>query len=482
MRIDLVVRFLCRAYFCVALFAMLLTPSSSPLSAEQPQVWRSQHIVPARELDFKFDDAGRYFAYNRRSSPQIVVASMATGNIVNIFSVGATLNSYDIDRESHYLVASTRLFDEFGDEYGSAIRRFDIRRATEVSKLETEEHDIVGSVDGGKSFVYSQGKGNYSGPLLIDSIQRFTRAPGLIKISSDENLIAYTCYDSIRNSCRHRITIWNEPLQQHRWFYFPTPFMANLFAFTADSRYCVFGQDPLQVYSTADDEVRSIFTRAQISDFDVSRDNRLLIHTVPAASVILRDFATGNLVRRHQLDTSAQRVSFAPDAGSFLVLDNHKRLLLKSSSTGETLDTLTIRDERTDSIQAIQDYRFHPQDNSLIAYSEQGSFVAWQIDWPKLPGIPLDVNESGEKTAGFIIRPNPAMETTIVQVDLARRSELRISLRSVLGTLLRSERRGSMSAGRHSISVDLSGLPGGHYFLTLQHAQGSQTLPLQINK
>jgi hypothetical protein len=78
--------------------------------------------------------------------------------------------------------------------------------------------------------------------------------------------------------------------------------------------------------------------------------------------------------------------------------------------------------------------------------------------------------------------PNPFNPTTTIPFDLARETNLRVALFDVLGREIRVLFSGTRSAGRHSIQLDASDLPGGIYLYKLEASDFTQTRRMVLVK
>jgi hypothetical protein len=92
-------------------------------------------------------------------------------------------------------------------------------------------------------------------------------------------------------------------------------------------------------------------------------------------------------------------------------------------------------------------------------------------------GIPQDCLTGIEEflTAGtFTIHPNPVRQNTSLTIDLPEDDVLNISIYDSGGRLIWWILREAFPSGKHSVSIDVSGLQRGIYFVNLVNQKGVQ--------
>jgi hypothetical protein len=131
--------------------------------------------------------------------------------------------------------------------------------------------------------------------------------------------------------------------------------------------------------------------------------------------------------------------------------------------------------------------------NTSFVYGPFGSGGAY--DWyytNEVPMVRLNLNPNATNTVNvenmvtqnfelFTAVPNPAIESTRVQYRLDQASEMAFEVRDMMGKLVLAEDRGTLSAGYHSLTFDVSAWEAGVYTFTLNvdGARATQRLIVQ---
>lgn len=84
------------------------------------------------------------------------------------------------------------------------------------------------------------------------------------------------------------------------------------------------------------------------------------------------------------------------------------------------------------------------------------------------------------KESTFNIFPNPATNQTNVSFDLTQNSNVQVSVINVSGQEVASQNAGELAAGENTVSVDLSGLTSGVYYVQLKTDFGIFTNPVTV--
>ncbi|HQZ44172.1 MAG TPA: T9SS type A sorting domain-containing protein [Flavobacteriales bacterium] len=96
------------------------------------------------------------------------------------------------------------------------------------------------------------------------------------------------------------------------------------------------------------------------------------------------------------------------------------------------------------------------------------SGVVW-----KLGNFPLGINEEGLSNDISAIYPNPATDQVTVTFSSATSEKDRIQLRDVLGRSVKMLGTGNRSVGSTNITYDISSVPSGSYFISVDGASGT---------
>ena len=78
--------------------------------------------------------------------------------------------------------------------------------------------------------------------------------------------------------------------------------------------------------------------------------------------------------------------------------------------------------------------------------------------------------------------PNPFNPTTVIRFDLPRETNATLTLHNVLGQEIRVLRRGTLSAGAHTVQVDAQSLASGVYIYRLESSEFVQTHRMVVAK
>jgi hypothetical protein len=104
------------------------------------------------------------------------------------------------------------------------------------------------------------------------------------------------------------------------------------------------------------------------------------------------------------------------------------------------------------------------------------SDVRWT---PETAGV---MNEAAA-TTGFALGsfyPNPANNTAQIPVTLQEQGTIRCEVRDASGALMKTNSLGTMSAGDHTITLDIEDLPSGTYFCTITCGNAQVTRQMTI--
>jgi choice-of-anchor B domain-containing protein len=122
-------------------------------------------------------------------------------------------------------------------------------------------------------------------------------------------------------------------------------------------------------------------------------------------------------------------------------------------------------------------YPYYPSGKVIVSDMQTGLYVLRYIR-PTFPP-PLAIPTTFMLHQNY---PNPFNPTTTIPFDLARETNLRVALFDVLGREIRVLFSGTRSAGRHSIQLDASDLPGGVYLYKLEASDFTQTRRMVLVK
>ena len=78
--------------------------------------------------------------------------------------------------------------------------------------------------------------------------------------------------------------------------------------------------------------------------------------------------------------------------------------------------------------------------------------------------------------------PNPFSRTTNIHYELANGSEVSMTIRDITGRIVLERTEGLQPAGRHTITLDASGLDSGIYFYTLKAGSFNETKRMTVSK
>ena len=101
----------------------------------------------------------------------------------------------------------------------------------------------------------------------------------------------------------------------------------------------------------------------------------------------------------------------------------------------------------------------------------------------KYDNLHLGIEENGGAGKMLIgIYPNPASKTATITYTLEKNANLELSIYNVLGEKVETIQDGKQSAGKQSITVDLSAYPEGNYFVRLHTSDLVEVQKLVISK
>jgi hypothetical protein len=78
--------------------------------------------------------------------------------------------------------------------------------------------------------------------------------------------------------------------------------------------------------------------------------------------------------------------------------------------------------------------------------------------------------------------PNPFSRNTDIHYELANGSEVKIIIRDITGRVVLERNEGIQTAGRHTLTLDASGLDSGIYFYTLRAGNFTETKRMTVSK
>ncbi|MFT5141742.1 MAG: putative repeat protein (TIGR01451 family) [Thalassolituus oleivorans] len=124
---------------------------------------------------------------------------------------------------------------------------------------------------------------------------------------------------------------------------------------------------------------------------------------------------------------------------------------------------------------------YEPTSGSLAAGTASAGFTLMSVGAAATDIDPevLEVPVSMALDQNF---PNPFNPTTNISFELSESSKVRLAVYDVLGREMRVLSNSQLTAGRHEISFDASGLPSGTYLYRLDTAQGSFTRTMSLLK
>ena len=84
----------------------------------------------------------------------------------------------------------------------------------------------------------------------------------------------------------------------------------------------------------------------------------------------------------------------------------------------------------------------------------------------------VGIDEEKENWAEMLVYPNPVSDIGTVQVHLTHPSRVSMKLYNLLGVEVRNVRSEMLDKGLNNISIEVSGIPNGYYFLKLESTDG----------
>ena len=78
--------------------------------------------------------------------------------------------------------------------------------------------------------------------------------------------------------------------------------------------------------------------------------------------------------------------------------------------------------------------------------------------------------------------PNPFNRTTDISYQLAKESDVKFIVRDLTGRIVAEKSEGSLSAGKHLITIDASSFESGIYFYTINAGNFQETKRMTVSK
>jgi hypothetical protein len=94
----------------------------------------------------------------------------------------------------------------------------------------------------------------------------------------------------------------------------------------------------------------------------------------------------------------------------------------------------------------------------------------------------VSVNHIASTVKTMSVFPNPAANTANITFDMIGRSKLSVGLYDVTGKLVKEVFNGDKTEGSHAISIDLSSVEAGYYFVRIAAANGQRAVSLVVTK
>ncbi len=91
-------------------------------------------------------------------------------------------------------------------------------------------------------------------------------------------------------------------------------------------------------------------------------------------------------------------------------------------------------------------------------------------------------NISGNRTFSMSLNPNPVQTQTTIQVELEKRSDIAVILRSLDGNVVRIIEHSSVKAGENNFELDLSSFSSGVYFVSIRTADAYKTTRVVVSR
>ena len=83
-------------------------------------------------------------------------------------------------------------------------------------------------------------------------------------------------------------------------------------------------------------------------------------------------------------------------------------------------------------------------------------------------GNPTAVSTTPDVVSSVKNYPNPAVQTTNIEVNLLNFAEIAVSIFDISGKMVSNAFQGSLPEGRHVLPVNVAGLPKGFYIYTVK--------------
>jgi hypothetical protein len=78
--------------------------------------------------------------------------------------------------------------------------------------------------------------------------------------------------------------------------------------------------------------------------------------------------------------------------------------------------------------------------------------------------------------------PNPVSKTATITYKLEKNSSVELALYNVAGEKVKTLQRGKQATGEHTVTVDVSGIPAGNYFIQLRASDMTEVQKLVISR
>jgi hypothetical protein len=133
----------------------------------------------------------------------------------------------------------------------------------------------------------------------------------------------------------------------------------------------------------------------------------------------------------------------------------------------------------------IQDRVIVVDQEGKIAYKNNGG--AGSVTHQVIPvieeklGIVTAIKTVEEDVFSLSVSPNPVMDHATLNFELDRAESLNISIRALDGRLVSEVYKGTLQAGEHQLSLDLTGTQPGMYFATIVSGEKRQVVRIVKN-
>jgi len=158
-------------------------------------------------------------------------------------------------------------------------------------------------------------------------------------------------------------------------------------------------------------------------------------------------------------------IQIDPANASVLV---HQLSIPSSSSSGDTIATITWEVLRGDSVASAISIWGIPDDSRAVVAATGGNFLLENY---------CDAHGRLLRATGMLALkqniPNPFNQTTVIEFEVPFSGETTLTVTDLLGNTLLQPVRGQQTAGRQQITIDASSLPPGVYRYTLQAGLGT---------